>query len=109
MIVIDSREHSQHPEFQSIIRRKGVLCDVSQLGFADFAFEGKGPEGSIAIGVERKALHDMLSCIDDSRYSAHQRVGMAQNYTKSFLIIEGDWKPHDTDGTLQGWHGLGSL
>lgn len=104
MILVDSAVGSR--ELVSLIRSKGVLCDLTSLSFADAAFEGNGPDGPISIGVERKALHDMLHCIDDSRYSAHQLPGMAQMYTKSFLIVEGEWRPHDQDGTLmEGFRG----
>lgn len=104
MILLDTAVGSK--ELLPYIRKRGVLCETTPLGFGDAAFEGKGPEGAISIGVERKALHDMLSCIEDSRYSAHQRVGMAKQYTKSFLIVEGEWRPHDSDGGLmEGFRG----
>ncbi|MGH7184520.1 MAG: helix-hairpin-helix domain-containing protein [Nitrospiraceae bacterium] len=104
MIILDTAVGSK--ELLSLIRKRGVLCEKVPLKFADAAFEGHGPEGIISIGVERKALHDMLACIDDSRYSAHQLPGMASMYTKSFLIVEGEWRPHDQDGTLmEGFKG----
>ncbi|MGH7181728.1 MAG: helix-hairpin-helix domain-containing protein [Nitrospiraceae bacterium] len=98
MIFIDTSIGSK--ELVPLIRAKGVLCDPMPLSFGDAAFDGNGPDGPISIGIERKALHDMLHCIDDSRYSAHQLPGMAQMYHRSFLIIEGDWMPHTQDGTL---------
>lgn len=61
------------------------------MEFADCAFEGHGPDGEICIGIERKTVPDMLNCIDDSRYASHQRLGMAQMYNHSFLMIEGVW------------------
>lgn len=84
----------------SIIRGKGVLCEPMYLEFGDAAFTGKGPDGFIDIGIERKALADMLQCVEDSRYSAHQLPGMARTYARSFLIIEGDWMPDARDGTM---------
>ncbi len=81
-------------------------CSKGTLEFADAAFEGNGPHGRIMIGIERKTLHDMLACIDDARYSAHQKPGMAQMYAKSFLLVEGMWKPHDPEGWLmEGFQG----
>src|SRR5580692_7200920 len=56
--------------------------------------------GKIAIGVERKTIGDMLNCIDDARYSAHQRPGMLAMYQKSILMIEGEWKPDVDTGYL---------
>lgn len=88
-VLVDSRIGSA--ELAPIIRRKGVQAEVTTLPFGDVCFEGNGPNGSIVIGVERKTLSDMLNCIDDARYSAHQMPGMAQSYDKSFLVIEGIW------------------
>lgn len=104
MILVDSRIGSH--ELLPYIRKCGVPAIETMLDFGDFAFEGNGPDGKIMVGVERKTLHDMLSCIDDNRYAAHQRPGMMQAYDKSFLIVEGNWKPHDRDGTLmEGFRG----
>ena len=97
MIVVDSAVGSK--ELAPIIRGLGVPCEVMPLSYGDAAFTGNGPDGEITIGIERKALHDMLSCIEDSRYSAHQRVGMKKMYQVSVLIIEGYWKPRE-DGLL---------
>lgn len=93
-------------ELLPIIRRLGVHADLHGLQFGDFAFEGNGPDGKISIGVERKTLHDMLHCIDDSRLAGHQLVGMGPMYTFRFLIVEGNFKPHDPNGDLmEGFRG----
>lgn len=113
MILIDPRSGNEKPEtvttidkMVSYIRKVGIPCDKWSLEFADAAFEGNGPEGRILIGVERKSLHDMLNCIDDARYVAHQKIGMQSMYAKSFLIVEGCWRPHDPDGWLmEGFDG----
>lgn len=109
MIYVDpqgpEKAKAQAHEMAAIIKRIGIASQVERLPFGDFAFEGKGPKGSMAIGLERKTLHDMLNCIDDAHYSAKQRVGMLQLYQKSYLIMEGLWKPH-TDGFLmEGFNG----
>jgi ERCC4-type nuclease len=106
MILIDSRTGSK--ELAPYIRRIGVPCELANLEFGDCALEGNGPKGPIAVGIERKTLHDMLHSVDDSRYSAHQRPGMLKMYDKSFLIVEGNWRPHDPDGTLMESHNGGS-
>lgn len=98
MILLDSRVGSR--ELAPLLKRMGVQVELTELPFGDAAFDGNGPSGPMSIGLERKALHDMLSCIDDARYTGFQRVGMAQLYAASFLIIEGIWRPHDPDGTL---------
>lgn len=103
MILVDSRIGSI--EVLPYIKKHSIPCMEDNLEFGDFAFEGNGPKGKINIGIERKTLHDILHCIDDSRYTAHQLPGMAQTYDKSFLLIEGLWKPHE-DGTLmEGFRG----
>jgi ERCC4-type nuclease len=104
MILVSSEVGSR--ELQPYIKRFGVPSELTPLPFGDFAFEGKGPEGGITIGIERKTLHDMLYCIDDSRYSAHQLPGMKQLYNLSYLMVEGCWKPHDETGELmEGFRG----
>ena len=103
VILVDRRQGST--ELAPIIKRIGVPVDVVELPYGDFAFDGQGPKGPISIGVERKTLHDLLNCIDDARY-VMQKTGMAQLYDKSFLIVEGMWKPHDPEGWLmEGFQG----
>lgn len=87
----------------SDIRRAGVLCEQANLEFGDFAFEGNGPNGLMAIGIERKTLHDMLNCIDDARYSAHQKVGMKSMYQVSILLLEGHWKSSEDGFLMEGF------
>lgn len=104
MILVDSRIGSK--ELLPFIRRAGVLCELGSLEFGDAAFEGNGPSGKIMVGVERKRLHDMLNCIDDHRYTGHQKIGMARMYAKSFLVVEGSWMPSNPDGwLLEGFNG----
>jgi ERCC4-type nuclease len=89
MIYIDSRvgsvEHA--PSFKGL-----VPIETTVLEFGDFAFEGNGPNGVISIGIERKALYDMLDCIETSRFSAYQLPGMKQLYDVPYLLVEGYWK-----------------
>lgn len=106
MIYVDQRKGSI--ELLPHLQRFAQSIDVekSHLEFGDVAFEGKGPDGTLAIGVERKTLHDMLNCIDDARYAGHQRPGMKQLYDLSILMVEGMFKPHDPDGFLmEGFNG----
>lgn len=111
MILIDVNEETDLKKKKNLeliphIQKLGVSVEKSALEYGDAAFEGMSPQGSILIGVERKRLHDMLNCIDDSRYTGHQRIGMAQMYGVSILIIEGHWRPHDTGGFLmEGFSG----
>lgn len=101
MILVDRRTGSK--ELFPIIKSLGIPCELSDLEFGDIAFEGNTSSGRELIGVERKTLSDMLHCIDDARYSAHQKVGMAQMYRMSILMLEGLWArgtPPFLDGVL---------
>lgn len=103
MILVDYREKpGRHDQEQlvTLINRIGVKAEKSDLVYGDIAFEGRGPEGAIAVGIERKRISDMLNCIDDARYNGHQRIGMKKMYRVSFLLLEAVWKPHDPNGTL---------
>jgi ERCC4-type nuclease len=93
-------------EMVNIINRLGVKAEISDLPFGDVCFEGRGPKGSITIGIERKTLHDMLNCIDDARLAGHQVIGMKDLYDVRIVLLEGHWKAHDPEGWLmEGFNG----
>lgn len=107
MILVDNKSGRVTPggrepqkEILAHIHRAGVKAELTSLEFGDACFEGNGPNGKMVIGVERKTVGDMLNCIDDARYSAHQRPGMLAMYQKSVLMIEGVWKPDIQSGYL---------
>lgn len=107
MILVDPRSGAESQDKQTTvdrlvqhIRNIGVPCDKGPLEFADIAFEGNGPQGRVMIGIERKTVHDMLHCIDDARYAAHQKPGMHVMYARCFVALEGIWKAHDPGGWL---------
>lgn len=106
MILIDYRKGAEKGDKNTpklmvdTIKRIGVPCELSDLSFGDAAFEGRGPLGTISVGIERKTLHDLLNCIDDARLSGHQLIGMKQMYTVRVLLLEGHWKAHDGEGWL---------
>jgi ERCC4-type nuclease len=108
VILLDSRGGQNQDYINTLvghIKRIGVQVELTQLQYGDVAFEGKGPDGTIMVGIELKKLHDILNCIDDSRYNM-QRVGMKQMYQVSALYVEGHWKPHDSSGLLmEGFNG----
>lgn len=112
MIAVDYRKGGEKgdkntpQQLVDLIKRIGVHAELSDLQFGDFAFEGRGPLGTISVGIERKTLHDMLNCIDDARLAGHQLVGMKQMYTVRVVLLEGHWKPHDGEGFLmEGFNG----
>lgn len=101
MILVDSARGSN--ELKPLIIRCGISCDITSLDeLGDACFEGNGPRGTIAVGVERKRLHDMLHCIDDARYN-RQRIDMSHLYGKSFLMLEGYWKSHENGTLMEGY------
>lgn len=103
LILIDYRIGSA--ELEPLIKRIGVRCEKTELQSGDIMFEGRGPNGPVLVGIERKKLHDMLNCIDDARYN-DQRIRMRQDYDISILMVEGHWKPHDNQGFLmEGFSG----
>lgn len=95
-------------EIAGLIRRFGVACEETKtLDFGDAVFEGRGPEGPIGIGIERKTLSDILQSIDDARLGGHQLVGMRHEYQVRVLLVEGHWKAHDPDGLLmESYNGI---
>jgi hypothetical protein len=93
IIHIDDRKGSI--ELSPIIQGMGVQVKIQRLEFGDAAFQGHGPKGAIYVGIERKTLRDMLACIDDARFAGHQLPGMMAFYSKSYLAIEGMWRPGD--------------
>lgn len=111
MITIDYREETKTKQAKNLeliphIKRIGVPVEVGDLPFGDAAFEGRGPNGTISVGIERKGLHDILNCIDDARLSGHQLIGLKQMYNVRVLMVEGYWKPHDNMGLLmEGYNG----
>jgi ERCC4-type nuclease len=98
MILVDSRVGSR--ELVPFIQRLGVKVQMEHLEYGDACFEGNGPQGRICVGVERKTLSDLLNCIDDARYSAHQRPGMMAMYQSNILMLEGVWKQDSVTGYL---------
>lgn len=110
MILIDCKgdKENRHPGLDIINHIKALNVPVQQadLEYGDAAFEGNGPLGSVLVGIERKTIADMLSCIDDARFTGHQRIGMSHMYGVSALMLEGHWKPHDGNGLLmEGYSG----
>lgn len=100
MILIDSRTGSK--ELIPYLQRMSMNVKVEQttLEFGDACFEGNGPQGKIVVGIERKSLSDILNCIDDARFAAHQLPGMKAMYGWNIVMVEGVWKPDSTTGYL---------
>jgi|SRR5579863_6880545 len=105
MILVDYREDVREgqeliPHVSKVALKRKIKVEKSDLPFADAAFEGYGPNGTLYVGIERKRIRDMLNSIDSARYSEVQMVGMKKLYGLSVLIVEGVWKPDNPTGYL---------
>lgn len=111
MILVDYKKGGTRTEgapqlMVDTLTRLGLKAELSDLPFGDVAFEGRGPDGPVMVGIERKTLRDMLHCIDDARLAGHQLIGMRHIYDVRVVMLEGMWKPHDPQGWLmEGFHG----
>ncbi len=74
------------------------LC---RLPFGDISFMGRGPdERPIPVGVEVKSLLDVLKCVCDGRFAAHQLPGMLSSFEVLYLVIHGVYRPDYRTGEL---------
>lgn len=104
MIQIDDRQGSAElaPMFPP-----GVPVVVSRLEYGDFAFIGRGPEDEpVSVGVERKAMKDLLNSMVTGRLSGHQLVGLVNTYHYVYIIVEGMWRFNPNDGMLEERAGI---
>lgn len=78
------------------------LAQLSRLQFGDACWLGNGPEGvPVHIGVEVKAIGDMLKSIVDGRFSGHQLPGLLRDYHVVYLILEGKYRPARETGLIE--------
>lgn len=89
MMTVDDRVGSV--ELASALKAMHLEVEVKRLAFGDFAWQGNGPKGPCMVGVERKCIRDLLACIQDGRFAAHQLPGMVETYEFCYLIVEGRW------------------
>jgi ERCC4-type nuclease len=90
MVIVDPRRGSK--ELAKFFGNSVELCE-EYLDFGDFFFAGNGPVGDVAVGVERKALGDFLTCMDDERFTGYQLPNLLKSYNYTFVIIEGIYRP----------------
>lgn len=102
MILVDDRVGSA--EIAPYLSNQKILC---RLDYADFAFNGNGPDGSVSIGAERKSLLDMLQSMTSGRLAGHQLIGLKDQYDFVYILIEGVWRPDNTSGVLMRTNGKG--
>lgn len=106
---IDYRQGSC--EFEPLLRQRGIdakIVPAPGLDSADFAFEGRGPDGALQIGIERKTLTDLTTSLRDGRLcgmpteegKGGQLHRLLKAYDVVWLLVEGHWVT-DNAGRLQ--------
>lgn len=103
MILLDPRIGSG--ELLPLFRPYGIHAVLEPLPAADIAFCGHGPDGSVFVGIERKKIGDLLSCMTSGRLAAGQLPEMQALYGVSYLFVEGIWRPDPSTGILQEYKG----
>lgn len=86
-------------EFVDPLRAVGIDARLATLDSADFCFEGNGPDGKWQIGVERKALSDLVTSLRDGRLcglpteegKGGQLHRLLNTYDAVWLLVEGVW------------------
>jgi len=89
VLTVDDRTGSV--ELADTLKAMHLEVEVKRLAFGDFTFDGHGPKGPCTVAIERKRLRDLLCCIQDARFAAHQLPGMIETYDFCYLIVEGRW------------------
>jgi ERCC4-type nuclease len=92
---VDSRVGSK--EMLPALRRAGIDAKPAILDSADFAFTGNGPDGDCEVGVERKALNDLVGSLRSGRLQGmsteagqeSQLSRLHDTYDFVFLLVEG--------------------
>ncbi len=100
MIDVDDRTGSceLHPCFPAGMSR------LTRLQFADFAFWGRGADDvPVHIGVERKTIGDLVSCMTTKRFAGHQLIGLSNVYNHVYIVVEGMYRPEPHTGVLETW------
>lgn len=88
MITVDSRVGSK--ELLGYLPKS--LAVEGRLEYADAAFSGSLNGEYVSVGVERKALSDFLSSMQDGRLAGHQLIGLQSCYDVVYIIVEGVWR-----------------
>lgn len=99
LVLIDDRTGSK--ELERYLGRS-VPRVLTRLQFADVAWVGDNGE---LVGVERKTISDLCSCIADGRLSGHQLLGMLNEYHRIYILVEGVWRSNGNNGVLEVYKG----
>lgn len=100
MILVDRRAGSGDMVTDLKARMNGQ-SQLADLPGGDFAFDGNGPDGPVCIGIERKALGDMLGSMRTNRLTGRQLPVMNKMYDVVYVLVEGQYRAN-AEGTLEG-------
>lgn len=98
-MIVDPREGSRW--VSAAMRPFRIATVERQMPCGDVAFMGEGPEGPIRVGVELKTLNDFLACLVDKRLAAGQMPRMLESYARSWIVVEGIYRPDKDTGCIQ--------
>lgn len=88
MILIDDRTGSR--ELAPLFKQLGQPFKIIRLEYADFAFDGNGPDGEVVkVGIERKTVPDLLQSLASGRFADGQLPGLQATYNHFYIFIEG--------------------
>lgn len=106
MLLIDDRAGSRdlikQPPLAALA--EAGTASLSRLDSADVAMSGNGPDGPMLIGVEHKSISDLLSSLDNGRFSSEhngQLPALASTYQLAYLLLYGWYRPNPDSGNLQ--------
>ena len=89
-------------ELADPLRKRGLPVVVERMEAADLAWESERDGERVVVGVERKRIDDVLTCIRTRRWSDHQLPAMREACDVIVLLIEGIWQAGE-DGELKVW------
>lgn len=100
MILIDYRTGSK--ELAPYVHTKH---EITTLEYGDASFVGMGDNEPTFVCIERKAIGDLVQSMASGRLSGHQLIGMLEQYTHIYLLVEGIWRPNPKSGVLEKLRG----
>ena len=94
MIVVDDREHTQHPEIDTLLPG----CNIDRLDAGDFAFLDYNAD---PVGIERCEVSNLMQKLEDGELESQLRTA-EDLYKKFYLLTEGVWDK-DKDGAVRSF------
>jgi ERCC4-type nuclease len=102
-LFIDDRVGSK--DLLSPLCNFGVQAELMRLEYGDFAFVGRGAQGSpVTIGIELKETRDLIKSLQSGRFAGHQLQGLLTHYDRAYLLTEGIWRASES-GILEVFSG----